>query len=74
MAFKTLHFVQGLSRTPFLFIPRYLTNIFFKNIFQKKQNLVNRTSGNLKIQKPRFANKCPAECMSMFSIYEFGVQ
>ena len=30
MALKTLHFVQGLSRTPLLFIPRYLTNIFRK--------------------------------------------
>ena len=34
MALKTLHFVQGLSRTPLLFIPRYLTNIIFKNILQ----------------------------------------
>ena len=37
MALKTFHFVQDLSRTPLLFIPRYLTNIFFKNISQKEQ-------------------------------------
>ena len=30
MAFKTLHIVQGLSRTPLLFILRYLTNLFLK--------------------------------------------
>ena len=35
MALKTLHFVQGLSRTPLLFIPRYLTNIFFENNLRK---------------------------------------
>ena len=29
---KTLHFVQGLSRTPLLFVPRYLTNIFSEKI------------------------------------------
>ena len=32
MTFKTLHFVQGLSRTPLLFISRYLTSLFFKKI------------------------------------------
>ena len=32
MALKTLHFVQGLSRTPLLFIPRYLANICFDHI------------------------------------------
>ena len=36
MTLKTFHFVQGLSRTPLLFIPRYLTNIFFKKILQRK--------------------------------------
>ena len=30
IAIKTFHIVQGLSRTPLLFIPRYLTNIFPK--------------------------------------------
>ena len=57
MAFKTFHFVQGLYRTPLLFIPRYLTNIFSKKKSQKKY-LENRTSENLKFQKPRFTNKC----------------
>ena len=47
MALKTLHFVQGLSRTPLSFIPRYLTNIFFENVF-KTNNLENRRSENLK--------------------------
>ena len=37
MALKTFHFVPGLSRTPLLFIPRYLTNIFFKNMLQKQK-------------------------------------
>ena len=51
MALKTLHFVQGLSRTPLLFIPRYLTNIFFENIVQqKKRESVIRKSGNPKTQ------------------------
>ena len=48
MALKTFHIVPGLSRTPLLFILRYLTNIFFKNMLQKKNNLENRKSGNLK--------------------------
>ena len=55
---QNLHFVHGLSRAPLLFIPRYLTNIFPENIFNKK-NLENRNSENLKFQKPRFTNKCP---------------
>jgi len=60
IAIRTIHFVQGLSRTPLLFIPRYLTTIFPKRISQnKKQQLDNRKSGNQKIQKPRFTNKCP---------------
>ena len=58
MALKTLHFVQGLSRTPLLFIPRYLTNIFFENISQQK-NLETRKSENLKFQKTQVTNKCP---------------
>ena len=37
MALKTIHFVQGLSRTPLLFVPRYLTTRFPKNILQKKK-------------------------------------
>ena len=58
MALKTLHFVQGLSRTPLLCFPRYLTTRFPK-MNLRKQNVENRKSGNLKIQKPRFTNKCP---------------
>ena len=38
MAFKTFHFVQGVSRTPLLFIPRYLTNLFFENVLQKQES------------------------------------
>ena len=49
MALKTLHFVQGLSRTPLLFIPRYLTNKMFTHILQK-ENLDNRKSENPKTQ------------------------
>ena len=49
MALKTLHFVQGLSRTPLLFIPRYLTNIFSK-IFSKKK--ISRIE-NLEIWKSK---------------------
>ena len=37
MALKTFHFVPGLSRTPLLFFPRYLTNIFFENIAPPKK-------------------------------------
>ena len=33
MTLTTLHFVQGLSRTPLLFVPRYLTTRFPKNCF-----------------------------------------
>ena len=43
MALKTLDFVKGLSRTPVLFIPRYLANIIFENMFQQT-NLENRKS------------------------------
>ena len=48
MGVRTLHFVQGLSRTPLLFIPRYLTNLFFKNILQKQN--ISRIN-NLKLWK-----------------------
>ena len=48
MAFKTIHFIPGLSRTPLSFIPRYLTNIFFEHILQKQQ--ISRIE-NLKISK-----------------------
>ena len=58
MARKTLHFVQGLSRTPLLFIPRYLTNTFSKNVLPET-NLENQQSENLKIQKTRFTNRSP---------------
>ena len=52
MALETFHFVQGLSRTPLLFIPRYPTNIFKNKCFQK-ENIDNQTSENL-------------ECLKMF--------
>jgi len=42
MAIKTLHIVQGLSRTPLLFIPQYLTKYS-----AKKTNPENRKSGSL---------------------------
>ena len=38
MALETFHIVQGLSRTPLSFIPRSLTNIFFKKIGCTKWN------------------------------------
>ena len=57
MALKTLHFVPGLSRTPLLFIPRYLTNIFFEHNLQKEE--ISRIE-NLKIQKHRFTNRSRA--------------
>ena len=53
---QTLHIVQGLSRTPLLFIPRCLTNTF-PNIFCKL-NFENQTSDNLRTPEPRFTNKC----------------
>ena len=48
MALKTFHFVQGPSRTPLLFIPRYLTNIFFEHILQIEEISKNRKYENLK--------------------------
>ena len=48
MSLKTFHIVQGLSRTPLLFIPRYPTNIFFENSLQKEE--ISRIE-NLKISK-----------------------
>ena len=48
MALKTLHFGPGLSRTPLLFIPRYLANIIFTNILQQIIILIIE---NLKISK-----------------------
>ena len=48
---KTFHFVPGVSRTPLLFIPRYLTNIIFRKYFQEKKKNGNRKSENLKICK-----------------------
>ena len=43
MAPHTLHFEQGLSRTPLLFIPRYLTNIIFETISQKQKYEISKT-------------------------------
>ena len=40
MVLKTLHIVPGLSRTPLLFIPRYLTNLFFESISQQKISII----------------------------------
>ena len=39
MALKTFHFVPGLSRTPSLFFPRYLTNIFSKKKTKNQETL-----------------------------------
>ena len=52
MALKTLHIVQCLSRTPLLFIPRYLTNIHFKLILGK-QKINKKNTGHLKDWKRR---------------------
>ena len=84
MVLKTLHFVQGLSRTPLLFIPRHLTNIVFKNKIQKQSantyNLESRKSENLEIQKPRFTNRCPARgqvfsgpCIQSLALFEYSL-
>ena len=58
MAFKTVYFVQGLSRTPLLFIPRYLTNTIFENILQKDKS---RESKIWKSENPKtgFTNRSP---------------
>ena len=50
MALKTFHFVQGLSRTPLLFIPRYYTNIIFKNDLPNKKDSIIE---NLEIWKSK---------------------
>ena len=36
MALKAFHIVHALSRTPLLFIPRYLTNIFPERFLRNK--------------------------------------
>ena len=59
MALKTFQIVQGLSRTPLLFIPRYLTDIFFKNMLQQWK-IDNEKLDNLNIQKTRFTNRSQA--------------
>ena len=51
MALKTFHIVQGLSRTPLLFIPRYLTNMFFqKHVAEGRKTLDDGKSQNPKTQ------------------------
>ena len=54
MAFKTIHFVKGLSRTPLFF-----SSISHHQISQNDcaNNKISRIE-NLKIQKPMFTNKC----------------
>jgi hypothetical protein len=52
MAFKTFHFVPALSRTPLLFVPRCLTNIFFRKYFSKKSK-----TENSKRRAPEFGSK-----------------
>ena len=53
MALTTFHIVQGLSRTPLLFIPRYLTNLLFKFSFVnlKFQNMKTKFVGKDARQK-----------------------
>ena len=55
MALKTFHFVQGLSRTPLLFIPRYITNIFSENMSKKEISKIWKSEN----PKPRFTNRSP---------------
>ncbi len=69
MALKTLHFVQGLSRTPLSFLPRYLTTRFSKNSLQNKHISIIE---NLKIPKPRFTNKCPEKLLAHFFLKAQG--
>ena len=52
MAFKTFHIAQGLSRTPLLFIPRYLTYIFVQKHFAKK--LTNSGTLTCFVSEPDF--------------------
>ena len=58
MALKTLPIVQGLSRTPLLFVLD-ISPPDFSKICCANRNPENRKSDNLKIQKPRFTHKCP---------------
>ena len=53
-------FCPGSIQDTCILFPRYLTTRFLKMILQKPINLENRTSGNMKIQKPRFTNRSPA--------------
>ena len=52
MALKTFHFVQGLSRTPLLFVPRNLATRFPKNSLQQTNKFGNHISENLKFKNP----------------------
>ena len=56
MALKTLRFVQGLPGTPLLFFFD-ISKPDFPKIISRKSTISK--SGNLKIGKPRFTNKCP---------------
>ena len=60
MALKTFHFVQGLSRTPLLFISRYLTNIISEHILQKEK-LEHRKSAIRNSQNPGFTYDLPCK-------------
>ena len=64
MALKTLRFIQGLPRAPLLFSSIFRNNMF-QTIVQKSK--ISK-SGNLKIRKPRFTNKCPVFCPAIISL------
>ena len=68
MALKTIHFVQGLSRTPLLFIPRYYTNICFEKILQNKKISRIENLGIWKSKKPRFTNRSPEKGIKKVAI------
>ena len=65
MVIKTFDFVPGLSRTPLLFIPRYLTNIFVRKHFPTKQTEI----GNLEIRKSDYGSHiCSSSPFQSFSV------
>ena len=60
MALKTIRFVQGLSRTPLLFVSSISHSHMFRTCFCKTDKKIgNPKSGNLEIQTTRFTDKCP---------------
>ena len=58
MALKTLRFVQGLPRTPLLFVLRYFKAVIPNCFFSKSKLWKSKNLKNLETHFSRFTNKC----------------